>query len=446
MFNSSWFAWTTARQHKDRTRPTQLPSVRRRGVQLACEQLEDRTVPSNFTAATVTDLITDIGLANHYGGSNTISLVAGNTFTLTARDNATDGGNGLPVIAANDNLTIQGNGDTIERSQAPGTWEFRLFDVAAGASLTLSNLTVQDGQVYGAGGGIYSSGSLSLEPGTLITNNEAAYPGEGGGVYVASGTATLTNAAVSGNAALGYTFDPFYYGPTGPGEGGGLYVAGGTVTLTNVTVSSNAAQGADKAAGEGGGLYVAGGTVTLTNSILSSNSARGGMNSYPTGFAGTGAGGALYVAGGTVTLTDDTLSSNSAVGGAGGSTYLAGGGYAGGGGVAVTAGTVTLTGDILSSNSAVGGAAGWDGPAGNAGGGGLAAGGGTVTLRNDTVTGNSVVGGPGWPGRNKKHSGQPGLAEGGGVYIGSTVYLDAFTVAHTTSNTPDDIYGSYILN
>ena len=56
------------------------------------ELLEDRTVLSNYTAASVTDLIADINLANQYGGSNTIGLVAGNTFTLTAFDNAMDDG------------------------------------------------------------------------------------------------------------------------------------------------------------------------------------------------------------------------------------------------------------------------------------------------------------------------------------------------------------------
>ena len=49
------------------------------------------------------------------------------------------------MIAANDNLTIGGGGDTIERSTAAGTPIFRLFDVATGGSLTLQNLTLQGG-------------------------------------------------------------------------------------------------------------------------------------------------------------------------------------------------------------------------------------------------------------------------------------------------------------
>jgi hypothetical protein len=57
-------------------------------------------------AASAADLIQDIGLANQTGGTNTITLTAPNTsaYTLTAVGNTTDGANGLPVIAAGNNL------------------------------------------------------------------------------------------------------------------------------------------------------------------------------------------------------------------------------------------------------------------------------------------------------------------------------------------------------
>jgi hypothetical protein len=113
------------------------------------EPLEDRTVPSTFTAGSVSDLLADITAANQAGGANTITLVAGTTFTLTA---ATDGTNGLPVIAVNDNLTVIGNGDIIQRSTARGTPAFRLVDVTAGATLALENLTLQGGLAFSAGG------------------------------------------------------------------------------------------------------------------------------------------------------------------------------------------------------------------------------------------------------------------------------------------------------
>ena len=83
------------------SRRARLQAGRRHGARLGVQQLEDRLTPSNFTAATVSDLIADIKAANLAGGSNTITLVGGKSFTLTAVDNAADGPTGLPVIAAN---------------------------------------------------------------------------------------------------------------------------------------------------------------------------------------------------------------------------------------------------------------------------------------------------------------------------------------------------------
>ena len=81
------------------------------------------TAAGNWSAHSVSDLIAAINAANSAGGVNTITLAAGKTFTLTAVNNTTDGPNGLPVIAANNKLTIRGNGATIARSkaQAPAT-------------------------------------------------------------------------------------------------------------------------------------------------------------------------------------------------------------------------------------------------------------------------------------------------------------------------------------
>jgi hypothetical protein len=453
MFISSWFPWRLARKYKGRTRPA---LTFRRGTRLACEQLEDRTVPSNLlTAANVTDLINDINYANAHPGSYTIALVAGNTYTLTAADNATDGGNGLPVIAASDNLTIQGNGDTIARNTAAGTPTFRLFDVAPGASLTLANVTVEGGTAQ-RGGGIYSSGSLTLEAGTLIQRNQSigapgqasgwggyywlipGGDGDGGGVFVAAGTATLTNVTLSSNSAQGgqgaVTPDGLMSVKAGSGLGGALCVAGGGVSLTNSILSANSAQGGQggrPGSGWGGGLFVTGGTVTLTSDGLSSNTAD--------------VGGGVCVSAGTVTMTSDTVSSNTA------SNY--------GGGVYVSAGTVTMTSGTISSNTAgIAGGGVWVGlgtvamtydtlSSNTAGGwgGALFVTGGTVTLRDDTVTGNFAGTGTS-KGRQKRG------AYGGGVYINpgainppSSVYLDAFSMAHTTGNTPDDIVGSYTL-
>ncbi len=151
--------------------PRPQPRPARRGTRLFVEQLENRMLPSAYTALTTTDLIADITAANTVGGTNTITLTAPTTspYAMTARFNTLLGGgagNGLPVIAANDNLTIVGNGDTIEKTSGASV-SFRLLDVAPLALLTLENLTLQGGYLYygdadtgvgAAGGAIYNQG------------------------------------------------------------------------------------------------------------------------------------------------------------------------------------------------------------------------------------------------------------------------------------------------
>jgi hypothetical protein len=403
-----------------RPRPT---AGRRHGYRPILIRLEDRTVLSSFTAVTVSDLIADINASNQAGGSNTITLVAPTTspYVLTAVDNTTDGATGLPVIAANDNLTIVGNGDAIARTAASGTPAFRLFDVAAGASLALQNLTLQGGWAFGTGlsaegGAVYNEGTLGLNDVTVQNNVAQGQSGvgsasgqsaSGGGVF-SGGTLTLeggstleNNQAIGGNGGPGHRAtrgsSAAGGGPGGNGFGGGLYEAGGTVTMSISTLSADAAAGGRGGGGFvgsglaggvgcGGGVYVAGGMATLTSTTLSANTAEGGQggvganappNFPPAGGAGgNGLGGGLDAAGGTVTLTSATLSANAAgggqggQGGAGGTGSLGGNGGTGGsgfgGGLNLADGTVTLTSATLSSNMAQGGGGGQPGKEGAA--------------------------------------------------------------------------------
>jgi hypothetical protein len=332
-----------------RTRPlfrARPPRCRR--VRLGLVQLEDRVVMSNYTAATVADLVADINAANAAGGSNTITLVAGTAFTLTAVNNTTDGATGLPVIAAKDALTIVGNGDTIQRSTASETPAFRLFDVAGGASLSLQSLTVQNGLALGngvaaEGGALLNQGSLTLNGVTVQNNTAQGYSEDitlgdgdnaaGGGIY-SSGVLTVQNSSIQNNQALGGVglaagvLGPTYIGPGfagGSAFGGGLDISGGTATLTSVTLSSNTAQGGaggmggcvydfvpygtnggNGGAGLGGGLYAAGGTIDVHNVTVTGNTAAGGAGGQggscglknldgPNGSPGLGEGGGLYI-------------------------------------------------------------------------------------------------------------------------------------------------------
>jgi hypothetical protein len=253
------------RASPSRARHSQATAVRHRPCP-GLERLEDRTLPSTYTAASVADLIADVNAANAAGGSNTITLVAGTTFTLTAVNNSTDGATGLPIIAANDNLTIAGNGDTLQRSTASGTPAFRLLDVASGASLTLNNLTLQDGLAFGAGvaaegGAIYNQGTLLLG-GVIVQNNSAqgsagqssSPPGQsaaGGGIY-SGGSLTLQGCTVQNNQATGGP-GGYFVGTGGDAAGGGIY-SSAALTLQDCTVQTNQALGGHGASSiEGGG-------------------------------------------------------------------------------------------------------------------------------------------------------------------------------------------------
>jgi hypothetical protein len=378
------------------------------------EPLEDRTLPATFYAATVSDLIADIQSANTGGGSNSIILTAPATspYALTAADNSTDGPTGLPVIAWGNDLTIVGNGDTIERSTDPATPNFRLLVVASGASLTLQNLTLQngvaesDGTLYGTsfGGGIYNQGSL-----------------------------TLSGVTVQYNQALGSSI--YRYLPGDP-YGSSEYIGGDAY---------------------GGGVASFGALTLLDGTRIHQNFASGGrsMSWVSTPQGGAARGGGVYVGGGTANLTGATLSGNGAEGGAAcvwwepdiGTSSPGNGGQAYGGGLYVDAGTVTLSGSTVSSNQAIGGSSDDDGlPPGTGGGsygGGIYVGYGSVTLYRDIVQNNNAMGGWSW-------SGTVGVGSGGGLYIvapvPSMVCLDTFTESNTINNTPDNIVGPYFLN
>jgi hypothetical protein len=227
-----WFTFwqrTCKRSASEASRRKQTYPRQRAIVRPQLEALEDRCLPSNYTAGSVMDLIKDINAANQAGGTNSITLTANTTFDLTAVNNATNGANGLPVISgggkkvAADNLTIVGSsGDIIQRDSASGTPAFRLFDVASGGSLTLQNVTLQGGLAFGSGaaadgGAIYNQGTLTLIN-TVVQDNTAQ-----GSNGAAAGAVKNTNKQLSA-AQLG-----------ADAAGGGIWT-NGTVKLQDGTL------------------------------------------------------------------------------------------------------------------------------------------------------------------------------------------------------------------
>ncbi|WP_254446759.1 choice-of-anchor Q domain-containing protein [Dolichospermum sp. UHCC 0259] len=115
--------------------------------------------------------------------------------------------------------------------------------------LTLVNSTVADNKVdgfYHGGGGIYNGGQAILL-GTTIKNNTA----DSGGGIQSSGTLTISNSTIYNNTSQGF--------------GGGIYHSG-TTSLINSTVSGNQAD-------YSGGIYASDGILNIFNSTITQNAA-----------------------------------------------------------------------------------------------------------------------------------------------------------------------------
>jgi hypothetical protein len=118
----------------------------------------------------------------------------------------------------------------------------------------------------GNGGGVYvkNGGSFTMEDGTVIKANKAVSPqyshiiqGAGGGVYVENGQNFTMNGGTIGGTIGGVNpkadaNKTTLFGDdgvvSGSGNGGGLYIASGSFTMSTGTIAYNEA-------GEGGGVY-----------------------------------------------------------------------------------------------------------------------------------------------------------------------------------------------
>ncbi len=128
-----------------------------------------------------------------------------------------------------------------------GSGYSRVFQVDPGTTAILSDLTITGGEQTGAvngntGGGLTNDGTVTITDST-ISGNSAPY----GGGLSNFGTATLTDCTIGFNSAG--TGGGLYNGTTGAlnliactfasNTGGGLYDASGTATLTDTIVAAN---------------------------------------------------------------------------------------------------------------------------------------------------------------------------------------------------------------
>jgi fibronectin-binding autotransporter adhesin len=114
----------------------------------------------------------------------------------------------------------------------------RVLRVAAGASVSISGITITGGQDPNPdgsfGGGIQNAGTLTLN-GVTVSGNQSGNgvqgAGNGGGIY-STGALTLVNSTISSNSAIGTSTVLYgsgqYVGYAG--SGGGIF-SSGTLTI-----------------------------------------------------------------------------------------------------------------------------------------------------------------------------------------------------------------------
>ncbi len=217
---------------------------------------------------------------------DTINFAVNGTITLTSGE-----------LLVNDSITISGPGTA--NLAVDGNTDGRVFHVAPGRTVTISALTIRNGNA----------------------NGESFPDDSGGGVYNDHATVTLSDCAINSNSA--FTF------------GGGVFNDHATVTLNNCTLNDNFADNT------GGALYSDGSSGTanamINGSALTANLAFDGGAIYNNGNSGSATvdittsvlngnfasadGAAIYNDHGEVTLNSCAISGNSATGNGGGGIY-----------------------------------------------------------------------------------------------------------------------------
>ncbi|MGV3759591.1 MAG: right-handed parallel beta-helix repeat-containing protein [Actinomycetota bacterium] len=319
-------------------------------------------------AGTLRDLIAATNDGDAPGEVDVINVPAG-SITLTSG-----------VIEIDEPLTLTGAGAS--SVTISGDENSRIFYINTSGAVTISGVTLTDGDDSGAGGAIFSRDADLTIQSSVVSSSDAR--SSGGALAVRGGSLTVADSQLTDNTAY---------------DGGGAIVTYNDVESVSISGSTFSGNEAEDYAGGGAAINV-GSSVTVTNSTFTGNTA-----DYH--------GGGLYVGyAETVTVTGSTFSGNSTAGG--------------GGGLSVHTDApvdVTVSGSTFTDNTA------------EYGGGGLHIRHtyeGTISLTGLTITGNVVTS-------------EEGSGDGGGIFfdgVGSDITISDATI---TGNEAEDDGGGIAL-
>lgn len=430
------------------------------------EKLQSRTLLTTFMISSTADSFDDVfgdGIAanddgvdslraaiqetNARAGADTIYLTSG-TFTLSF-DGFDDDNAIVGDLDITDDLTIIGAG--AENTIIDGAGIDRIFDIFAGADVSISGVTIRNGAASN-GAGLRNFGTLTLKD-SVVENNTASgeFDSVGGGIANAEGAnLTLDHVIVRNNSSeihggglystdsTATIVDSTFENNSTEMDGGGISIFNGSFDMIGGSIRNNSAEL------DGGGLSLESAVVSLTEVSIEGNTANGeggGINAIGAGaelriFTGTisdnsavNEGGGIRAAGVTLGLMDTTVSQNS--------TSL------GGGGLFSNNSLVEIQNSLFAGNTA------------SADGGGISSNGtsGSLGISNSTFSGNATLlsGGAVF----NSAAGSTSLVNatvtansagtfGGGIRSVTTTSLGNTIVAGNTAVTDDfDVSGNY---
>jgi hypothetical protein len=313
----------------------------------------------------------------------------------------------------NANVSIVGNGNTIDMNRAD-----RAFFIAGGA-VSISNLTIQNGNATGGAGADGGGGGAGLGGAILVANGQGL---PSSGVSLATAV-TLTNVSFLSNSATGGTGAT--YTVNGLGGGGGMGGNGGVGYDGDLGWVSGGGGG-----GFGNGTYGGAGSEDGNpgaNGAFLSSSASAGSGGYGGAAGGVQGGGG---GGGNDGLVDPGGGGGGGVGGASPTSGIRGGdgGFGGGGGSA----GANDDDDGLGGSGGFGGGggSGETGGTGGFGGGGGAGSSWDADPDSNTAGPGGFAGGNGFDGYLPSDpTSDPPPAGGGGAGLGGAIFvMDGATV------------------
>lgn len=208
-----------------------------------------------------------------------------------------------------------------------------------GGTLTMSGgYIVGGGRDNETGGGIYvnNNGTVTISDGVIAANRGSS----GGGIFVRSGTLSISGGAVTGNEVINGHTD----------SGGGIFLNNGTLNLSGGYVTNNyKACDCNDCQGDVNNTHGGGGIALANSSVM--NMTGGYVTGNYSGLAGGGIYAGFFGHNVRFTMSGGTIASNCAELGEGGGLRIAGGTN----GVIQATNKVYITNNITNSNNDWGG-------------------------------------------------------------------------------------------